>query len=239
MTQTEINTNNRNGLQPQDDDSIDLKKLIFKFLRNWFWFVLAVIVSVGLAFLYNRYKTPVYEINASMLVEEGKNTSPLSGSLGSPQQNIFQGLGGMNSMQNIYNQMVILNSTPIVSRTLDELDFEVSYYAVGRVSVTERYKEVPFQVMWDKNHPQIIEGDFDLTILPSGKLQISMNEVEVIVYDYQEDEIIQRIPEFSFSREVEAGSKLTSDQCSFTILLNEQFKPDAPNNFKFRFHSKS
>jgi tyrosine-protein kinase Etk/Wzc len=47
------------------------------------------------------------------------------------------------------------------------LDFEISYYAVGRVSVSERYKEVPFQVIWDENHPQIIEGDFDLTILPT------------------------------------------------------------------------
>ncbi|MEE4285035.1 MAG: polysaccharide biosynthesis tyrosine autokinase, partial [Mariniphaga sp.] len=239
MTQTEINSNNRNIVQPQDDDSIDLRKLIFKFLRNWYWFVLAVLITVGLAFLYNRYKTPVYEINASMLVEEGKSTSPLSGALGGPQQNIFQGLGGMNSMQNIYNQMVILNSTPIVSRTLDELDFELSYYAVGRVSVTEKYKEVPFQVIWDENHPQIIEGDFELTIFPDGKLQISINEKEAIVYNYFEDEVIRRIPDFSFSREVDAGSKLTLDYCSFTILLNEQFNADALNNFRFRFHSKN
>ena len=59
MTQTEINTNNRNMLQQQDDDSIDLKKLIFKFIRSWYWFVLAVIITVGFAFLYNRYKTPI------------------------------------------------------------------------------------------------------------------------------------------------------------------------------------
>ncbi|MGC9353852.1 MAG: Wzz/FepE/Etk N-terminal domain-containing protein, partial [Mariniphaga sp.] len=84
MTQPEINSNNRNVLQSQDDDSIDLRKLTFKFLRNWYWFVLAVVVTVGLAFLYNRYKTPVYEVNASMLVEEGKTTSPLSGAIGGP-----------------------------------------------------------------------------------------------------------------------------------------------------------
>ena len=54
MTQTEINTNNRNGFQQQDDDSIDLKKIIFKFLRNWYWFVLAVVIALGLAYVYKQ-----------------------------------------------------------------------------------------------------------------------------------------------------------------------------------------
>src|SRR5690606_26245693 len=78
----------------------------------------------------------------------------------------------------------------------------------------------------------------DLTILPNGKLQISVNEEEAVIYDYMENEIIRRIPDFSFSREVDAGSKLVSEQCSFTILLNEQFNPESQNNFRFRFHSK-
>jgi tyrosine-protein kinase Etk/Wzc len=237
MNQQELQHTNNNHQNIQDE-SIDLKKIIFKFLYNWYWFVLAVLFTGSLAYLYNRYTTPVYEMRTTVLVEEEKVSSPFSGAGVGASGSIFQGLGVMNSMRNIFNQLVILKSTPIVTRTLQELDFEVSYYAVGRVAVSERYKDVPFQVIWQENHPQIIESDFDLTILPNGKLELSMEEENVAVYSYPERKMVQRLPEFSFSRVIDPGTKITSDYCAFTILLNEHFNPKSPNNYKFRFHSR-
>ena len=238
MTQMDINKNGHQINQSQDDDSIDLKKIIFRFLRNWYWFAFVVAITLGMAFLYNRYTTPIYEISSSLLVEEEKAGSPLASGAGGSSEGIFQGLGMMNSMRNIYNQMVILNSTPIVSRTLNELDFEVSYYAVGRVAVSERYKEVPFQVVWDEEHPQVIDADFFLTIEPNGKLKIDMEEEVISAYSYTEEEVVKRIPGYSFSRTIDPGTKITSDEFSFTILLNELFDSNASNNYKFRFNSK-
>src|SRR5690554_6624999 len=123
-----------------ESQGIISRKTLAKCFRNWYWYVLTVILAGGLAYLYGQYTTPVYEITSSMLVEEGKNASPLSG--GAPSQNIFQGLGLMNSMQNIHNQMVVISSTPVISKTISELDFEVSYYSIGRFAAFERYQQV-------------------------------------------------------------------------------------------------
>ena len=134
--------NQNNTIHPMhDNDSADIKKFVFKILRNWYWFVLAVMLTGGLAYTYVRYTTPIYEVSTTMLFEDpymSSNTlSAGSGAMG----DVFQGLGGMGSMQNIYNQMEILKSTPVVSKTINELNFEVSYFNVGRVKVSEAYKK--------------------------------------------------------------------------------------------------
>src|SRR5690554_1177728 len=198
-----------------ENDSINLKRILFKFLQNWYWFVLTVVIAVSLGFLYNRFATPVYEINSSILVEEEKGSSSLGAGMNGLSQNVFQGLGGMGSMQNIYNQMVVLNSTPLVSRTLNELDFEVSYFEVNRMTAVEKYKEVPFQVIWDKNHPQVINADFNLEIEPDGKLFLTVEGEEVSTYSYTDEEIIEEIPEISFTTSTEAGQQVKTDEFSF------------------------
>src|SRR5690554_3461831 len=221
-----------------EDDSIDLKRILFKFLQNWYWFVLTVVIAVSLGFLYNRFATPVYEINSSLLVEEEKGTSSLGSGMNGLSQNVFQGLGGMNSMQNIYNQLVVLNSTPLVSRTLDELDFEVSYYQVNRMSAIEKYKEVPFQVIWDKDHPQVINADFNLEIQPDGKLRVYVEAEEVSTYNYNDEEIIKEFVDISYDTNTEAGQEVRTDDFAFTIILNQLFNPEGINKYKFRFRSK-
>ena len=227
-----------NGMdRTQNEDTIDLKKLVFKLLSNWYWFLLSIVITVGAGFLYNRYATPMYELSTTLLVEEDKVTSPLNEN--GATANVFQGFGVMNSMRNIYNQMVIMNSTPIISRTLDELDFEVSYFAVGRVKTSERYKEVPFQVIWDEDHPQLVNAEFFLTIDPNGKLHLKVKGENAEVYSYKDDEVVKKIAELSFEKEFDPGTRLAADEFSFTILLNERFDQKALNDYKFSFNTKN
>src|SRR5690554_5794446 len=185
----ELNSHNTNNNNVQttavEDDSIDLKKIIFNFLRNWYWFVITVMIALSVALLYNKYATPVYEINTTILVEEEKSGLSLGAGMGGLSQNVFQGLGGMGSMQNIHNQMVILNSTPIVSRTLDELDFEVSYFSINRMVSKESYKDVFFQVIWDRQHPQLTNAEFFVKIESNGKIQLTVDQNDVKVYHYE------------------------------------------------------
>ncbi|MDD4425826.1 MAG: GNVR domain-containing protein, partial [Mariniphaga sp.] len=221
-----------------DEENIDIKKLVFTFLRNWYWFVLALLITLSGAYLYNRYTTPVYEVGATLLMEEERTTSPFSSGGGMAQGNIFQGLGVMGSMLNIHNQIVLLSSTPIVARTLDELDFEVSYYAVGKIAVAERYHDIPFQIIWDRSHPQIINADFDLKIRDDGIMELSIRQDEgVSIYSYTENQIVRRLPDYSFEQELEAGSRINCEDFCFTILLNEHYKPGSTQDYKFRFHT--
>src|SRR5665811_2134388 len=109
MIQQEQHNLNSVRQQPQEDDTIDIKKIFFLLIRNWFWFLLSVFITGAAAYAYNRYTTPVYEVSSTILFEEGQGkSSPLSALAGGGEGmgNVFMGLGGMNSMLNIYNQMV-------------------------------------------------------------------------------------------------------------------------------------
>ena len=98
----------QNHRQQQDDDTIDLKKILFLLLRNWYWFIIAVGIALAAAFIYNRYTVPVYEVNSTLLLEEEQSRSPFSGSgSGGAESNLFQGFGMMGSMQNIFNRLFI------------------------------------------------------------------------------------------------------------------------------------
>ncbi|MDD4755549.1 MAG: Wzz/FepE/Etk N-terminal domain-containing protein, partial [Prolixibacteraceae bacterium] len=230
----------KNLNNPQEEDTIDLKKIVVRFLRNWYWFLIAVIISLGLAFLYNIYMTPVYQIYSTLLVEEGNANSPLGVKGGNDPGTLFQGLGIMSSMRNINNQMEVLHSTPVIAKTLDELNFEVSYYEFGPLSAKEIYDKAPFSVIWDENHPQIIEADFYVELLPTGKIIIELQHTgEVKVYSYKEEKVIKTLPELAFTKEIEPGTRLVSDEFSFSIVFNNHFDPDGSNNFKFRFNSKN
>ncbi len=236
MTGSTINTGSYNFNRPAGNNAPDVEKIIRKGLINWHWFLTAVILAIGLAFIYNLYTTPIYEIRSTLLISEDKSNSPLTALYGGGEGK-FEGIQFMNNRENIYNQIVILGSTSIISKALEELDFKVSYYSVGRVKETEIYKDAPFRIILDEKIPQVVETDFYLTIEPDKKMTVKITGENAKVYDYREGRIVRKIPDISYEKQIMSGKNLNLNDLSFSVLLNENFNPDTPHRYKFRFHS--
>ncbi len=62
--QIEMNTPQSSMLEdnPMLEDDLDIKKLLLNVLSNWYWFVLSLIITLAMAFLYNHYSVPIYNI---------------------------------------------------------------------------------------------------------------------------------------------------------------------------------
>lgn len=229
----ELNSLNGNGLiKPHDSNLQDIKKVISRMLGNWYWFIIAITIAVLAAYTYIRYTPPLYEIRATMLMGEGKSNSPITAIYG-PGQGLIQ---DKRDLATLYNQIAIVTSSPIVSRTLAGLDFEVSYYSLGRVSETELYHNLPFHIIWDRNHPQIIENDFYLTIHPDKKMSVHSEGQNVKVHDYRTGTTLNTIPNFILKEEISDRTNLQSEDLKFIIVLNNEV-PFSPGTFRFRFHS--
>jgi len=54
------------------EDSVDLKQLLFKILRNWHWVALSMILAITIAALYNRYAEPLFKATASIMIKDEK-----------------------------------------------------------------------------------------------------------------------------------------------------------------------
>ena len=58
-----------------DSKSINLGELINTYAKHWKWFVLSVIITTTLAYVYLRYAIPEYDAKAKIQILEDKNSS--------------------------------------------------------------------------------------------------------------------------------------------------------------------
>lgn len=119
------------------DEGIDVKKIIYLLLRQWYW--LALFGSIGLigAFLYTKMTIPMYQVSTSILIPEE--------STGMDMKEVFQGVSGTTN-NNIVNQIEIIQSYYIVNKTLLNLNWRTSWYSKGLFVWRGIYKQEPFDI---------------------------------------------------------------------------------------------
>ena len=54
-------------------NSLGIKELAYLCLNKWYWFVICVVIALGIAALYIVSTPPVYTRSASLLIKEDNN----------------------------------------------------------------------------------------------------------------------------------------------------------------------
>src|SRR6056297_2047403 len=117
-----------NELYEEQEQGINFRKYIFLFLSNWYWFALAVIIVLGAAYLKNRYTNPTYSTSATIILEDQGEQSGID--------NILSDLRPVRIWRRrgiVQNELAKIKSYQIARRTIEKLDFKVSYTAHGRI----------------------------------------------------------------------------------------------------------
>lgn len=131
---------------PQDEN-IDIKRYLSMFISNWYWFAIALFISVTIAYTINRYSEKVYTVSSTLLIKDDQlvGGTNIVGSV-IPGGDIFK------SQQNLKNEIGILRSFMLNDSVMRELkEFQVVYCGVGRRGIveTKMYKSCPFRVIFD------------------------------------------------------------------------------------------
>jgi len=191
------------------EETIDIKKYIFKILGNWYWFVITSIIALSVAYFVNRYSDRIFQISSSVLILETGG--------GSYSNEMIQGFDLFKQGTNIVNQKGILKSFDFQKKVLDELDFGVSYFSVGRINDPELYQPAKLKVVLDTNHYQAFNIPVYINIL-------STEEYEIHIEDKIEE---KRIMHF--------GQPYENDFFSFCIVIRnpEQFHQSEASEFYF------
>lgn len=160
--------------QLPEEEGIDIKKYIFLILSHWWWFAIALFVSLTIAYLVNRYSQEVFSANASIIVGE-QQTAAMS------VENLldeFARVRNRNRKAVVENEITILKSYKLARLALDELDFGVTYTAVGRRNIAESqlYTINPFVVIPDSATALSGSGRIDVTILSDKKYRLSIKD---------------------------------------------------------------
>ncbi|WP_258929479.1 Wzz/FepE/Etk N-terminal domain-containing protein [Flavobacterium davisii] len=103
----------QNNFMPQEEnvDEINIKLILNKFLRNWYWFVFLVIVSLFLAKIYLRYETSTYKASTTVLIKDKE-----SGGLAS-ELSVLEDISSFGGAKNkIDDEIEILKSRNIIKK---------------------------------------------------------------------------------------------------------------------------
>ena len=161
-----------NKLREIEDEKVDFRELIFKYLIHWPWFAGAVILCMIGAWGYLRITTPVYNISATVMIKDDKK----GGSGMSPELEDLGLSGLMKSSKNIDNEIEVLRSKTLVKEVVNQLNLFVTYTDEDEFPAKGMYKTSPVLVSLtpqeaDKLHaPMIVE----MAVKPQGSLDVNI-----------------------------------------------------------------
>jgi tyrosine-protein kinase Etk/Wzc len=221
---------NNDNMIPMDEQSIDLRKWISLFFRNWPLFLVGIFSALTISFLFITFSVPQYELSAHVLVK--KDSNPLD------KDQLFSAAFYNDSYQ-LENEKGILRSKSVTKNAIEKLDFNTSYYIQQKFQKTEIYKTSPFIILKDTTHLQPIGIYFSVRFISDSLLFVSAKANEVSLYDFSSNNVRQVIPGFWFHDTVSFGQITGNSYCRFSIIPNFEYL--SGQNFKrtyfFRFHS--
>ena len=115
----------------QNNDFLQIKDFVSLCLSRWYWFVISVVVCLGIAFAYLLSQPSVYTRTADILIkdnEKGGKTKSVSKDV----QSTFDDLGVVNSISKVQNELIIVQSPVLMEEVVKRLHLDMQYSIDGR-----------------------------------------------------------------------------------------------------------
>jgi capsular exopolysaccharide family len=179
------------------EETLDIKKYVNLVLRYWYWFVISLIVCLGLAFVITRTTHNVYQVDSTILIRDDKNSKANTGA-----EALLNELSLVNNTKSIQNEIGIIKSYTIAYNTIKELEnFHTTYKISGSRSFKQNvvYKDIPFRIVFNSAYNN-----------PTG--------VSITLEFTDGDTFIAKVNNGDFSEPKVIGQKVVIDSFGFTVL---------------------
>ncbi|NJK86760.1 MAG: hypothetical protein HC906_13105 [Bacteroidales bacterium] len=157
----------------REEESIDIKKYLFQILFHWWWFAISIFIALTVAYLINRYSEKIYQTSCSLVIGE-------EASKAGSAESMLEELSRVRRVKKsvVENEISILKSYRMARMALEELDFGITYVAVGRRGIAESkmYKNSPFYVVLHSSKPTLNGYPVNITILSDDTYSISIEK---------------------------------------------------------------
>ena len=164
----ETELDNQQQLQQPDEakSAINFATIFTAVVLNWKWFVLSIIICMGLAATYLRYATPIYQVSAKLLIKDNDQNSPNSANKSAMLNSATLGL--ISNSNGFDNEMEMLTSHSLALQVVKDMKIYVDYYFVGKVKDELLYRQQPVNVDMDANHLYKLNKPVELKITREG-----------------------------------------------------------------------
>src|SRR5665647_313934 len=109
----------------EETEEISFGDLLYKFLPYWPFFVLLIILSLAGTWIYLRYKIPIYQTTATLLIKDDKK--------GGAVDNPLEAFDLFGSQKNLENEIEVLQSKTLMQEVVKNLHLYAPVNTEGRV----------------------------------------------------------------------------------------------------------
>lgn len=107
---------------------------------RWYWLLISPCISMLLGLAFLRYKTPHYDITASLLVRDDSRGSDFH------ETALLEELGLPDATSSVENEIEILKSRTLLSQVIEDLHLTTQYFASGNLKTAELYEKTPYKI---------------------------------------------------------------------------------------------
>ncbi|EGQ17314.1 GumC family protein [Prevotella nigrescens] len=157
MIEENKNVEKEYGQDENKNSFINFQLIYRTVILNWYWFILSVIICVGLAAIYLRYTTPTYQTVAKLLIKDQEDNKKSGIKYSS-------NLGTISNSEGIDNEIEILGSRSVAQDAVRDLKLYVNYTTKGRLKTTTLYRNQPLNVDVDSKHLENLNRPIELSI---------------------------------------------------------------------------
>ncbi len=157
----------------QNKQENTISQLVVKYIPYWPMFVIFLIVSFLIGFLYLRYSTPIYEADASLIVKDSKK--------GYEDSKALESLDVLDSKKLIENEIEVIQSRGVMTDVVKSLDLYATIYQQGKVRAALAYQTSPVKIK--ALHPDSLSKVEFITLkFDSAKGQLILNNNQNFAY---------------------------------------------------------
>ena len=149
------------------ESNFNILEWVFKFLRYWYLFVIALVIAFGLAYLKNRSWMPQYYTEGKVLIESSSADNAY---------NFMQGFGAGMDYMNTNNQLLILGSYDLINRTVQNLPFGVDFYTRGHFRTHNLYGREPITINLQYADKQLYGCEFRFIPVDNNNFEIVLED---------------------------------------------------------------
>lgn len=167
----------RHRIQEDNDDNV-IQLLVSKYVPYWPLFVLSIIIAIGIAYIYLRYSTPLYEATATLIIKDEKK--------GNEESKLVESLDQISAKKIVENEIEIIQSRRVMENVVKMAGLYAPVYEKGDVHDILAYTRFPLSIV--ASFPDSLRGSDKIYIkYDERSKQVTLNNF----YKYPIDSFVR------------------------------------------------
>ncbi len=153
----------------QSKNNSNLREQVDKYLTKWKWFLLSFLTFFALTFLYLRYATNTYKVNATIKIANSKEQNALKEIDRVNDYGLFK--QDHNSVQ---DEIQVISSRSLITKVVEKLNLNVQCYIQGSIKELEIYENPPLTINFLENDSILknVDTTFTLNVVSSSQFTL-------------------------------------------------------------------